>query len=146
MFSYRPRTLLTQSALIAVILLALYFAVCNLDQTESMIGTWGASVRTQIDGKPAGAMPVLWRLNADGTAQYGSIPGDSREGQWRVLRRQGDKRIVRYQTRDQAGIQVFILEGSDQFKLISDVEANGMELITPNELPVGGLVFHRVKE
>ena len=146
MFRYRPRKLLTQSALIAVILVALYFAVGNLDQTDSMVGTWSASARTRIDGKPAGAMPVLWRLNADGTAQYGSIPGDAREGQWRVLRRQGDKRIVRYKTRDQAGIQIFILEGSDQFNLISDVEANGKELITPNELPVGGLVFHRVKE
>ena len=146
MFRHRPRTLLTQSALVAVIWLALYFAVGYLDETDSMVGTWSASVRTQIDGKPAGEIPVLWKLNADGTAKFGSIPGDAREGKWRVLRRQGDKRIVRYQTHGQAGIQIFILESSDQFKLISDVEANGNELIAPNELPMGGLVFHRVKE
>ena len=121
-------------------------AVGYLDETESMVGTWSASVRTQIDSKSAGAMPVLWSLHADGTAQYGSIPGDAREGQWRVLRRQGDKRIVRYEIRGQVGIQIFIFESPDQFKLISDVEENGKELVTLNELPMGGLVFHRIKE
>ena len=91
-------------------------------------------------------MPVLWKLNADGTAQYGRIPGDVRDGKWRVVRRQGDKRIVRYEIRGQVGIQIFIFESPDQFKLISDVEENGKELVTLNELPRGGLVFHRIKE
>jgi hypothetical protein len=145
MFHLRPPTLLVKLALVAVLCLALYFSAGYL-RTDSMVGTWRASVRMEIDGKPAGAMPVLWKLNADGTAQYGGIPGDVRDGKWRVVLRQGDKRIVRYEMRGQVGIQIFILESPDQFKLISDVEVNGKELVTLNELPMGGLVFHRIKE
>jgi len=141
---YRLRMLLALVASVAFSWLLLYFSAYD-PRTDSLVGTWRASVRAEID-EAAAAIPILWRLNANGTAQYGHIPGDTRDGKWRLVLRQGNKRIMRYELPGQVGIQIFILEGLDQFTLISDVEGNGNELISLNELPVGGLVFHRVKE
>src|SRR5262245_6001907 len=139
---YCLRMLLILVALVAFFWHPLYYD----PRTDSLVGTWRASVHTEIDGERAAAIPILWRLNADGTAQYGHNPGDARDGKWRLVSRQGNQRIVRYELPGQVGIQIFRLEGLDQFTLISDVEGNGNELITLNELTVGGLIFHRVKK
>ena len=80
--AYCLRMLLILVAFVAF-LHPLYFSTYD-PRTDSLVGTWRASVRTEIDGEPAAAVPILWRLNADGTAQYGRIPGDAQmeNGDW----------------------------------------------------------------
>jgi hypothetical protein len=89
-------------------------------------------------------MPVVWRLHADGTADYGG--GAANTGKWAITRREGDKCFVRCEVGGTMTEQTLVLEGPDRFKLVAEVDSEGRPRMKPEELPDGGLTFSRANE
>jgi len=136
---YRLRTLLIL-ALANVACLPLYCLADEPTTDPALVGHWRADITREIDGKPGDKATVFWHLHANGTAAYPTA------GQWAVIRRDGDKRIVRCTILGQVAAQTFVLQGPDRFKLILEQDENGKEIMKGSDYQGGGWTFNRIKE